>query len=156
MIWLLLLVVTTTSAPDASIFVGPPHGRPLTGAALEAKTHEIAALLRCPVCQGMAVADSPAEMALNMKRQVHELLARGYTQEQILDYFERSYGEFVLLKPRFRGVNALVWTLPILALAIGAVIVVGKARKLEQPTDDRQPTTDSYVERVRDLVGEKK
>ena len=159
MIWLLLLVVTTTSAPDASIFVGPPQGRPLGGAALEVKTHEIAALLRCPVCQGMAVADSPAEMALNMKRQVHELLARGYTQEQILDYFERSYGEFVLLKPRFRGVNALVWTLPILALALGAVVVVTKVRRLEKPTTNNEQRTtedDPYLARVRDLVGEKK
>ena len=120
---LLLLFVTTTAAPDASMFVGPPQGQPLAGAALDAKTQEVASLLRCPVCQGMSVADSPSEMAVNMKHQVGALVARGYTREQILDYFERSYGQFVLLKPKFQGVNTLVWILPILAIAIGVVIV---------------------------------
>ncbi|HSP14901.1 MAG TPA: cytochrome c-type biogenesis protein CcmH [Thermoanaerobaculia bacterium] len=143
-------------APDAQMFVGPPQGKPLTGAELDAKTHEVAGLLRCPVCQGMSVADSPAEMAVNMKHQVTALLARGYTQEQILTYFERSYGQFVLLKPKFQGVNTLVWVLPILALAIGVVIVVSKMKKLEQvPTEDRGPRTenDPYLDQVRELVG---
>ncbi len=144
-------------APDASTFVGPPQGRPLSGAELDARTHEVAALLRCPVCQGMSVADSPAEMAVNMKHQVNALLARGYTKEQILAYFERSYGQFVLLDPPFKGVNTLVWVLPVLALAIGVVIVVSKMKKLEQTpaTENRDPRTedDPYLDQVRQLVG---
>ncbi len=143
-------------APDAQMFVGPPQGQPLSGAELDAKSHEVAGLLRCPVCQGMSVADSPAEMAVNMKHQVTALLARGYTQEQILTYFERSYGQFVLLKPKFQGVNTLVWVLPILALAIGLVIVVSKMKKLEQASaNNEQPATndDPYLDQVRNLVG---
>lgn len=148
------------SVPDADQFVGPPQGQPLTGEALELKTTEVAGLLRCPVCQGLSVADSPSEMAVNMKHQVHALLARGFTQEQILSYFERSYGQFVLLKPKFQGVNTLVWIVPILALAIGVVIVIGKMKKLEhsdaaEPTTaNQQPTTeDPYLAQVRNLVG---
>ena len=116
----------------------------------------------CPVCQGMAISDSPAEMAVNMKGQVRELLSRGYTEEQILKYFELSYGQFVLLKPKFEGVTGMVWVLPVLALLIGAVIVFIKLRKLERapspPTANRQPPTaeDPYLARVRDLVGDKK
>jgi cytochrome c-type biogenesis protein CcmH len=120
---------------------------PLTGAALDQKTYEIASLLRCPVCQGMSVADSPAEMAVNMKKQVRALLERGYTQEQILDYFERSYGQFVLLKPKFQGVNTLVWILPILAVAIGFVIIMRSMKRLEQ-----RPNDNKYLAQVRDLV----
>ena len=107
-----------------------PQGTPLQGAALERRTMQVSALLRCPVCQGMSVADSPSTVALDMKQQVRELLARGYTEEQILNYFEQSYGEFVLLKPKFHGVNALVWILPLLALAIGATLVLMKVRKM--------------------------
>jgi cytochrome c-type biogenesis protein CcmH len=156
----LLLLLVVTSAPEASMFVGPPQGPPLAGAALDVKTREVSALLRCPVCQGMSVADSPAEMALSMKHQVNALLARGYTQEQILDYFERSYGQFVLLKPPFQGVNILVWVLPVLALAIGAVLVLTKIRKLEQMPETRQPGSpatqdDPYIERVRQLIRDK-
>ena len=144
-----LLLLLMQAAPDASMFVGGPKGTPLAGAELERRTHEIAALLRCPVCQGLAVADSPAEMALNMKRQVRNLLAQGYTEEQILKYFELSYGQFVLLKPKFEGFNTLVWLLPVFALVIGALIVLTKVRKLERPP----PAEDPYLARVRELVG---
>jgi cytochrome c-type biogenesis protein CcmH len=103
--------------------VGDPRGQPLSAGALEARTREVAALLRCPVCQGLSVADSPATMAQRMKDEVREMLAAGYDQEQILTYFERSYGEFVRLKPPLRGVNWLVWLAPGLGLALGLLLV---------------------------------
>lgn len=146
-------------APDAEMFVGAPKGKPLTGKELDLRTYQVGGLLRCPVCQGLSVADSPSEMAVNMKHQVKALLARGFTEEQILDYFERSYGQFVLLKPKFQGVNTMVWILPVLALAIGVVIVVFKIRKLEQPpVAAASPSVtpageeDPYLAQVRELV----
>ena len=151
--------------PDAAQFVGEPQGEPLTGAVLYARTQEVGALLRCPVCQGMAVSDSPAEMAVNMKHQVSELLARGYTEEQILRYFELSYGQFVLLKPKFEGVNRLVWLLPFVALIAGGAVLYSVFRKLTRgapvPADtsptmietlETSETEDPYLARVRELV----
>jgi len=79
------------------------------------------------------------------------MLAQGYTQEQILAYFEKSYGGFVLEKPK----NPLVWILPIFLLVVGAVVVVVAAKRLssEPPaTGNREPATDPYVEQVRKLV----
>jgi len=151
---LLLTIAATaqTKAPDAEQFVGAPAGKPLSGDALDRRAHEVAGLLRCPVCQGLSIADSPSEMAVNMKGQVRELLSRGFTEEQILSYFERSYGQFVLLKPKFRGVTSLVWTLPLLALVIGAVLAVMKLRKLEEPPPAAAPADDEYLSRVRNLV----
>lgn len=155
MIAILAILLLAAGAPDAATFVGAPKGSPLSGPALERRTLEVAALLRCPVCQGMAVADSPAEMAVNMKGQVHDLLARGYTEEQILEYFELSYGQFVLLKPKFEGVNTLVWLLPLIALIIGAMVVINKMKRLERPaTSNQQPATeDPYLAKVRELAG---
>jgi cytochrome c-type biogenesis protein CcmH len=143
--------------PDAAQFVGQPQGTPLAGAQLAKRTSEVAGMLRCPVCQGMSVADSPAEMAVNMKGQVHELLERGYTEAQILTYFERSYGQFVLLKPKFEGTTTLVWLLPLIALLIGAGVLVMTFRRLgRRPITGNQPPgsleDDEYVARVRDLV----
>jgi cytochrome c-type biogenesis protein CcmH len=103
----------------------------------------------------LAIGDSPSIMAANMKAQVRELLERGYTEPQILSYFEKSYGGFVLLKPKFQGVNALVWILPVLVLAIGFVLVVSKAKKLEAapvPVAPEEPTDDPYLARVREMV----
>jgi cytochrome c-type biogenesis protein CcmH len=144
--------------PDAAQIVGPPQSTPIAGAELERRTMSLASQLRCPVCQGLAIGDSPSIMAANMKAQVRELLQRGYTDAQILSYFERSYGGFVLLKPKFQGVNALVWLLPVLVLAIGVVIVVSKAKKLEsEPVKAAESAPakvddDPYLARVREMV----
>jgi cytochrome c-type biogenesis protein CcmH len=154
---LTLFAQQTLKVPDAAQFVGQPQGAPLTGAQLTQRTNEIGALLRCPVCQGMSVADSPAEMAVNMKGQVHELLQRGYTEEQILTYFERSYGQFVLLRPKFEGTNRLVWLLPAIALLIGAAVLFVTFRRLSRaapqtPNAQRPAPDEAYLARVRDLV----
>jgi cytochrome c-type biogenesis protein CcmH len=142
--------------------VGPPKGQALAGEALLTRTEDVAGLLRCPVCQGLSVADSPATMAVNMKAEVREMLATGYDQDQILAYFEHSYGEFVRLQPPLRGVNWLVWLGPVLALAVGAVFVTRalSARRTAAPAEPSPlpgPTTlpddpelARYVRRVRE------
>jgi cytochrome c-type biogenesis protein CcmH len=158
---LALLLLLQLKVPDAAQFVGQPQGAPLRGEQLARRTNEVGGLLRCPVCQGMPVADSPSEMAVNMKGQVRELLERGYTEEQILKYFELSYGQFVLLKPKFEGVTGMVWVLPVVALLIGAVVLFFTFRRLERgapvATNNElatpAPEDEAYLARVRDLVG---
>jgi len=153
------------SGSEPSRVVGPPRGKALAGEALNARTDEVAGLLRCPVCQGLSVADSPASMAVNMKAQTKDLLAQGYDQEQILAYFENSYGEFVRLEPPLRGVNWLVWLGPILALAAGGAAVAWTLRSrrraaAEEPaaalpgpdTLPDDPELARYVRRVRELA----
>ena len=121
------------AAPIPPSWWGRPKGAPLEGAALDARTDEIASLLRCPVCQGLSVADSPATMAQNMKAEVRGLVARGYTEDQVLAYFESSYGEFVRLQPPLRGVNWLVWLGPLAGLLAGGAIVTLALRRSAPP-----------------------
>jgi cytochrome c-type biogenesis protein CcmH len=118
----------STPAGDPRAVVGAPRGRALTGAELDAHTKAVASLLRCPVCQGLSVADSPSTTAQKMKGQVREMLAVGYDQDQILAYFETSYGAFVRLEPPLRGVNWLVWLAPVLGLAAGGGVVAWALR----------------------------
>jgi cytochrome c-type biogenesis protein CcmH len=154
MIFLFVLTLLQIKVPDAQQIIGPPKGLPIAGAQLDRRTNEVASLLRCPVCQGLSVADSPSTVAQDMKQQVRELLGRGYTEEQILGYFEHSYGQFVLQKPKFQGLSALVWLLPIGALIFGAIVVFAKAKQLESaPAPAPVPAPeDPYVARVRELV----
>lgn len=105
-----------------------PLGPPLSGAALERAAEEVSALMRCPVCQGLSVADSPATSAVDLKKEVRRLMALGYTQDQVIATFERSYGEFIRLEPKAEGFNWLVWLLPIAALAVGAGIIFMRLR----------------------------
>ncbi len=113
--------------------VGAPRGARLSGAALDARTEEVAGLLRCPVCQGLSVADSRAGTAVAMKAQVRELLAAGYDEEQVLAYFERSYGGFVRLEPPLRGINWLVWLAPLGGLLLGGFVVLRALRASPAP-----------------------
>jgi cytochrome c-type biogenesis protein CcmH len=103
--------------------VGAPRGPKLTGAALDRRTDEVGAKVRCPVCQGSTVADSPSQSARNMKEEIRQLLSQGFDEEQIIAYFEKSYGEFIRLEPRAEGITWLVWLLPVLALLAGAFFV---------------------------------
>ena len=115
---------------DANVIeiLGRPEGAPPPESAVRGTAAAIDAKLRCPVCQGVSIADSPSGMATNMRAQVRELVAKGYSEEQIVSYFERSYGEFVRLEPPLRGLNMMLWFLPAAVLLGGAVFVFMKAR----------------------------
>lgn len=109
---------------DPSAIIGPPSGPALQGDALREKTREVASLLRCPVCQGLSVWDSPSESALAMKKEVEDLVAKGYDTEQVLFYFETSYGEFIRLEPKAEGLNLFVWAAPGLLVLGGLAMVL--------------------------------
>jgi cytochrome c-type biogenesis protein CcmH len=149
-----------TRVPDAQQVVGSPRGTSLTGVALDRRTAEVAALLRCPVCQGLSVADSPSVMAQDMKGQVRDLLGRGYDEEQILTYFETSYGQFVRLEPKKSGVNWLVWLAPLAALLLGIGVIFITLRRAPPPKKpvaeasavSTGPELAAYLNRVRELA----
>jgi cytochrome c-type biogenesis protein CcmH len=89
----------------------------------EREVYEVAAQLRCVVCQNLSVADSPSEMANQMRGIVRERLAAGETPPQVLQYFVDKYGQWILLSPRRQGFTLLVWIAPFAAVAIGLALV---------------------------------
>jgi cytochrome c-type biogenesis protein CcmH len=120
-----------------------PLGPPLSGAALDRATEEVSSLMRCPVCQGLSVADSPASSAVDLKAEVRRLLALGYTKDQVIAAFERSYGEFIRLEPKAEGFNWLVWLMPMLALVVGALVIFFRLRPQRPATPNSVPQEDS-------------
>jgi cytochrome c-type biogenesis protein CcmH len=130
---MILAAITLALLAASPPAVSPPAGVPLSGAALDSRTEQVGALLRCPVCQGLSVADSPSTMARNMKQEVREKLAAGYDQDQILASFEQSYGEFVRLRPPLRGANWAVWLGPVVFLLAGGALVAAALRGSRRP-----------------------
>ena len=96
---------------------------------LEDRTRAISAELRCVVCQNLSVADSPSEMAQQMRAIVREQLQAGKSPEQIKEFFVSKYGEWVLLKPRTTGFSALLWILPYVVLALGVIAALWVVRR---------------------------
>lgn len=126
--FVLALVASTLRAADlpAQEAVAPKVA--VGDSALERRTREVAAGLRCPVCQGLSIADSPSELALEMKGLVREQLAAGKTPEEIRAYFIGKYGEWVLLEPKAEGLNLLVYVLPLTLVIGGALFVIRYVR----------------------------
>ncbi|MGN6359938.1 MAG: cytochrome c-type biogenesis protein, partial [Thermomicrobiales bacterium] len=91
--------------------------------ALDDQVRAIAKQLRCPVCTGETVADSNAEVSVQMRGIIREKLQQGETPDQIKAYFVARYGESILAEPPARGFTLGVWLMPILALIVGLVIV---------------------------------
>jgi cytochrome c-type biogenesis protein CcmH len=101
----------------------------VAAADLEAQVRDIALQLRCPVCQGLSVGDSPSELANEMRTLVREQLQQGKTSAEVLDYFVQRYGEWILLAPPKHGFNLVLWVLPFVLLPIGAAVVYLRARR---------------------------
>jgi cytochrome c-type biogenesis protein CcmH len=123
-----------------------------TAAEQEAHVREIALELRCPICQGLSVGDSPSELANEMRALIREQLQQGKTPPQVLDYFAQRYGEWILLAPPKRGFNLIIWVLPFALLPIGAAVVyLGARRWVHSPTAEDPPTRpveSPYAERL--------
>ena len=79
----------------------------------ESEAYQIGLLLRCPVCQGMPIADSPADMAQAMMKKIRTMTKEGRERQEILDYFVSRYGEWVLLKPKQEGSTGLSGLFPL-------------------------------------------
>ncbi len=130
----------------------------LSPAEVEDRSREIESELRCVVCQNLSVADSPSDLAKEMRALVRERVEQGKSRQEILDYFVSRYGEYVLLSPPKRGFNLLVWGLPFVGLLAGAYGVYVVARRWTmQPADApaAPPADPAYAERVRRELAER-
>lgn len=99
----------------------------------------IAAELRCPVCQGLSVADSPSQTAVTMRDLVAQRVAEGRTDQEIRDEFRRSYGDWVFLAPSTQGAAALMWLLPVTLVVAGGALAWGRARRPAAAERDPPP-----------------
>jgi cytochrome c-type biogenesis protein CcmH len=121
----------STSAPRGAA----PAAAQLADSALEARTSAVASQLRCPVCQGLSIQDSPAELAQQMRLLVHDQLAEGKTPEEVKAYFVSKYGEWILLAPKASGFNLLAYGLPVLVVLGGGIGIVLAVRRWTAAAD---------------------
>lgn len=118
---LLVLAVLAGAAPAAA------------APTLEDRVSAIARELMCPVCAGQTVAESNAQLAVQMREEIRARLARGETREQILTYFVGQFGDAVLAAPPKRGAGLVLWLMPVAALLAGLVVMLRYLRRSMRP-----------------------
>ena len=107
----------------------------------ETRFHALAAELRCVMCQNQSLADSNALIALELRREVLDLMRQGKSDGEIKDFLVQRYGEFVLYQPKVEGRTWLLWLGPALLFLVGAGVVAALVRKRKPqalPADDGQ------------------
>jgi len=100
----------------------------------EQRFHDLVAELRCVMCQNQSLAESNAQIAVDLRREVLELMRQGKDNREIKQFLVERYGEFVLYRPQVESKTWLLWFGPALVLLAGGLVVVGAVRKRRQPT----------------------
>ncbi|WP_020160449.1 MULTISPECIES: cytochrome c-type biogenesis protein [Methylobacter] len=108
--------------------------------------------LRCLVCQNQTIADSNADLAKDLRRQVYEMLQQGKSKQDIADFMTQRYGDFVLYNPPFKAKTGLLWIGPFMFLAIGLIAVFvfvrrNKTRAAAPISAERQQKIQSLLEK---------
>jgi cytochrome c-type biogenesis protein CcmH len=98
----------------------------------------IASELRCPVCQGLSVNDSPSESAREMRAMIERGVAEGKSDDEIRDEFRAAYGDWILLAPPADDPRGLIWLVPLVAIALGVLLVLSRLRGASTP--EARPT----------------
>ena len=129
--WLLWISAATVAgpAPAKSQTITDTLTNAPKDSVLEARTSAVAAQLRCPVCQGLSLQDSPSELAQSMRAVVRDQLAQGRTPDEVKAYFVSKYGEWILLAPEPRGFNLVAYAVPFFVVLAGGALVVIAVRR---------------------------
>jgi cytochrome c-type biogenesis protein CcmH len=130
--WMLALLLALPLAAGAKE-AAPASDDPV----LEARVMRIAAELRCLVCQNQTIADSHADLAQDLRQQVREMLQKGQSDAQIIDYMTQRYGDFVLYRPPVKSTTALLWYGPALLMLGGLAVLAVVLRRRSKLPDDR-------------------
>jgi cytochrome c-type biogenesis protein CcmH len=113
---LLMLVFSAFGGPMGHAADAPPPG---ADPELEAQVQRVAAELRCLVCQNQTIADSNAELAQDLRKQVREMLQSGQSEAEVRDFMVARYGDFILYRPPFKATTLVLWIGPFVLMIAG-------------------------------------
>ena len=131
MTWLLVIILLIPS------LVAAEEARPLAdNPQVEARLKTLAVELRCLVCQNQTLADSNAPLAEDLRREVREMITKGMSDREIIDFLVQRYGDFVLYRPPWKATTTLLWLGPFLLLIAGATALVLALRRRQKKLAD--------------------
>jgi cytochrome c-type biogenesis protein CcmH len=142
---LMVSVGTARAVSDPSELLANP--------AQEARAEAIGQQLRCLVCQNESIEDSSADLARDIRTIIRQQVVAGRSNRQIIGYMVQRYGTFILLKPPFDALTALLWGTPVIALLLGLGIALGAVRqRRRRPQPGPAPLSEAERARLESLL----
>jgi cytochrome c-type biogenesis protein CcmH len=133
----LVFLFVSTPAPSAMAQAsGDRSPLAFESVAEERRFHALVAELRCVMCQNQSLADSDAQIAKDLRREVLRLMREGRSDDEIRDFLVERYGEFVLYRPKVSSATWLLWFGPLIVVLIGATVAVRSARRSTRTCSD--------------------
>lgn len=125
----------------------------LSNPAQEARAEAIGQKLRCLVCQNESIEDSNADLARDIRTIIRQQVVAGQSDPQIIAYMVRRYGTFILLKPPFDPMTALLWATPVIALLLGlSIAFLSVWRRKRRPSPGPAPLSEAERARLETLL----
>lgn len=157
--WLMLVLAAAAQAqerPPVAPSAAPADVSALSPAEAQ-RLKGLSAELRCLVCQNQSLADSNADLAVDLRNQVRDQIRAGQSDDQIKEYLVQRYGEFVLYRPRVTAVTGLLWVGPFLLLVLGGAAMWRYVRRRQRAQSVDAGSTDgaeaqARLERARALL----
>jgi len=135
----------TAAAVDPLVF---------TDAKKEARFKNLIGQLRCLVCQNQSIADSNAELAQDLRKEVYDMIIAGKSDQEVIDYLVARYGNFILYRPPLNAQTFLLWFLPGILVILALFFVIGIIKKRSRQA--QKVTLDNKAEdRLNKLIGPK-
>jgi cytochrome c-type biogenesis protein CcmH len=142
-ILLLALAPLAAAANEAA----PTENDPVAAA----RAVELANELRCLVCQNQSIAESNAELAVDLRRQIREQIAAGRSDDEIVGFMVSRYGDFVLYRPPFKAATVLLWVGPLL-LVVAGFWTLARALRARRRAEAPSPLTADERDRAERLL----
>jgi cytochrome c-type biogenesis protein CcmH len=112
----------------------------------EARLMKLSSELRCLVCQNQTIADSNAELAVDLRNEIREKIQAGMSDAAIKDFMVARYGDFVLYRPPVKGTTLVLWLGPFLLLAAGGIVLVFNLRRRRQSAAEPALSSDEQAQ----------
>ncbi len=123
-----------------------------TGDVDEERFKHLIVELRCLVCQNQSLADSDADLAHDLRREIYELMQQGKSDEEIVDFLVQRYGDFVLYNPPVKPETWILWYGPFALLGVGLLILAFTVRQRKRQSDT--PLSEQEQQKLKTLLGD--
>lgn len=146
----LLVSLCILPAQASSTYEAAVATDPVAEKRLQALSRE----LRCLVCQNETIADSNAELAVDLRREIRGMIQEGRSDNEILEFMVTRYGDFVLYRPPVKGITLLLWGGPVALMLLGIFALVRYLRRRATRIADDRPLSADETSRADALLKE--